>query len=445
MNANRWMQLTQEPILRVLGPLFLVGAIGIATIGGSLDRSLIAMSAVGLFLCAKWELRGFGYALAILIIGACVGHLGETNHHWLRLGFEGAIGASLLLTALSFEEGTRNSHAMAEQMEAGKQTVRNLEEDLSKKQEELSREMVAASDRYTALQKQLEEIQAEASSYQVLNEVLRRQSARLTQERDLATTDRLDWERRVSELYVELELQAQELARARNQEGLKAQNEELFKELNEARVREEQTKLINETLVRIHAKESAQLEEFEKECSGLKEAIQIKSGEIALLEERCGQLFGKDAATNELLLKLEGEKEFFKDRLEKLMPELEIKETRLAMLQEQFVHLQARLSETAGTEGLHKQLRAQFQQKDEQLQLARAERFKAETEAQTLQRRVEELEHAPEPFSTDLRKELERAEAECRHLSEENAVLEEIVTGLSHVKKKDLSPDVASS
>jgi hypothetical protein len=178
-----------------------------------------------------------------------------------------------------------------------------------------------------------------------------------------------------------------ELNRLGNDSALAQQNKQLFEELNESRGREAQTHLINETLVRLHAKENQKVRELEAKFFAMSEQTETVSED----------------------------KERFVEQLQ-----LQVQQTRLEQYRQ--------------VELLYRQLKGQFEEKNAILHQTRSELFLADTELQTIAQKLREKELAFNPVSQEICLELDAMEEENLALQHENRELQDLV---SHLMQQD--------
>jgi len=501
--------------LQIAGPVLLIGTLVLA---GSYDLALVAM--VGLFLCSKWQLRGCAYSLVILGLYVCIKHFTLTGHHAWQLGLESSVACALVVSALVFEQGAALFSSLTQQTEAHAKTIQYLEEDLTKHKETVVLENTAALEKLSALNQQLEEVHTELSSYQILNEVLRKSTAKALQEKENLSGQLIQSERDRAQLLSEIDSLQTELARISNQERIVQQNAQLFKELNEARVQNEQTHLVNETVVRMHALENQKVKELEAKYEESLSKITNGRAELEMGQRHIDHLTQQLQSlekTNKNIVDIQTERNFLAERLgtleadlerkrlligeyqaaapvlsvereneligqiqkihaEKEMLEAEIKSAcaerenhleRLAAAQslqreleevtterqtllelfsekqsaeaEQVKTLQKRLEQFAQMELLYRQLKEQYEERNQVLHQARVQLFHTDTELQTVKIELQEKKLETDPMPPRMAAEIEGMEQEKKSLEEENRMLQDLVTHLmaaDEVKKK---------
>jgi hypothetical protein len=219
----------------------------------------------------------------------------------------------------------------------------------------------------------LDELTSEKASLDILNDVLRKNHAKLASEQE-AWKEKLHMiERTLVEKSEESRSFQKEIAHLKNTDALLIDHKSLQAELNQTRIEKEQMKLINEALVRMHAKTVSQQHEAQRTVEQLK---------TDLANASAIQADPKQA--------------------------------------EELHQLQC----------LYKQLKAQFEERNQVLHQTRANLFKIDTELQTL-RLQNELDLQQEPFQ-EIVQELDELEKEASSLKEENQELEATITYLLH-------------
>jgi hypothetical protein len=285
-----------SPIAQMLGPLFLIPVLMLAgKYNPAVNIDLLLIAGLGLLLSASKQTRGCIYALLLLALSATSKHLWFDSHHAFQACLESSVAFSLIITSLIFTEAAGSSILLQEQMEKKEKTIEFLEEDLGKQQEKTSEEAAMANHKLTELQGLIEETQNELSALQMLNEVLRKTTAKAIDSSAQATSQCLSAESRAGLLLEEIDLLQRELTRLSNESILVQQNGDLFKELNAARFKSTQTHLINETLARMlanHTEKTQELEQLQENLS--KRLIQYAETE-ALYRQLREQFAQKDA------------------------------------------------------------------------------------------------------------------------------------------------------
>lgn len=467
----------------IFGPLSLLCTFAIAA---KLPLDFLFLALSGLYLCARYQMKGFSYSLVLLLLGGGLKHLFLDSGHFWQLGLEGSLGIAFFITALSFEESVVFIQSMISQLDARSSSLKNLEEDLSLQREQATAQQIASQEKCATLQKELEELQSDHSSILILNEVLRKTAARHKEEIESHLEEAAGMRASYAILSSDLEGRKKELARLSNSEAMIEENRQLTKELNAARVQKEQTHLINETLARLHAKESLKAKEaaeqihpiIEEKRKAL-EKLAVAEQTIEMLSKRLEQMAEERETARAALLQqanIQTERNFLQERLqaaereiahlkqkaldplllkemddlraqaiqaknlvqelrqetEKKQPLLEQIEKERSHFKEQLSYSQEKLQSLIQIEVLFKQLKKQFEEKNQILHETRCDLFKADTELQTL--RMEKKELQSEPISKEFLKELSFLEDEAARLEEENQLLQDLV---SHLQTED--------
>jgi DNA repair exonuclease SbcCD ATPase subunit len=388
----------------------------------SIPADLLGLALTGLYLCTRLQMRGCYYALALLGVFAAFKHAFFTTDHLWQLGIEGSLVLAFFILALASEQAAVSIASLQQQLQTRQATVANLEDELAKAQEAHLAQQMTLSEKVCSLQKELEELQADHSSILILNDVLRKTTAR--SESALAAKGDLEWH--IAFLKAELQETRKDLERVADIEALAVQNRELLQELNAARCAKEQTHLINETLARLYARESLKAKEADQEAADLTSQLsaarkEVERVSISLQE----QLAIARNQVDTLTVQLERASTVQKFHEVKGDPQLVEK---LAYAEQKMVHL-------SQMEPLLKQLRKQFEEKAQVLQETRTHLFRTDTELQKalLEKTALELSSFPE-----MEQELQVLGEQVEALEEENEQLQELVSALT-----DNSPDAA--
>lgn len=461
--AVRFIQ--KEPA--VWGPIFLLCTLALA-IRIAIPFDLLLLSAGGFFLSARLQIRGCAYALVLLGLVSIFRHAFLVTDHLWSLGLEGSLGIAFFITALAFEQESSWIQTLESQIETRKSALENLEEEIAKVQESAQAQQIAFQEKVATLQKELEEVQTEHSSILILNEVLRKTTARHAQEAVFLEETLRETTIELDQLRAELKECEEEIARLKNSDEIVVENSQLVKELNQARFDREQTHLINETLARLHAREIFKAKDAESEAASLKEMLQAAHQEIRRIEEPLkeqlmaakrqaeGLTFEFEKANQEAngarqeLLKLHEiltERNFLKERLDAAMLELAMQKTRTdPQMAEKLKFAEEKIFHLSQIEPLFSQLKKQFEEKNQVLHQTRSDLFKANTELQKLQIDRDEC----NPLPKEIEEELEELSAQVQSLDEENRELQELVSFLNSdspdrrkkkLKTKCRSPD----
>lgn len=430
---------------QILGPISLLCTVALAA-RSWIPVDLLVLALIGLYLCARWQMRGCVYALISLGIAALVRHAFVSSQHLWELGLEASLGCAFLITALAFEKGSLFIQSLTDQIETRGAALQNTEEDLAKEREAALSTQLSLQEKIDSLQKELEEMQSEHSSLFILNEVLRKTSARHLEENRKVVEELLDAQRFLGALKIRSEALEKEVARLSSEEGLVRQNGDLLKELNAARSQKEQTHLINEMLARLHAKESLkakeayeQLQASQQEIAQKEEQLALARGEMKMLSVHLEQTaldLQNARAAQETVVEIQTQNNFLRERLEAAEREMALLQKRkdpelenqVALLQKEKEELEEKIHALSQIEPLFKQLKKQFEEKNQILHETRSELFKMDTELQNL--RIEKGEAALRfnPIPNEVCEEMEELDGESRQLVEENRELEEIIT-----------------
>lgn len=161
---------------QIMGPLFLSLALAFAARGdGALD--LCFTGCLGLLVCARWQMKGCWYVLAVFAVAGLMGHLFLQTHHVWRLCLEASILCSLFLTAFSYETDSLLFSSIQSQLETKELAITHIEEAMAQEQSLGAEQLIALSNKFETLQKDFEEIQTEKAALDILNDVLRKNNA----------------------------------------------------------------------------------------------------------------------------------------------------------------------------------------------------------------------------------------------------------------------------
>lgn len=407
--AMQVFQKNHGAVWQILGPIFMIATFGLA------DNSPILMSAglIGLYLAAHTKKI---QALLVVALFSLIQQMILTEHHVWFLGLEISLGCALFITALSFESGSQFVDSLVTQADAHASSIQNLEEELSKEREIAQNTQIALSEKVAQLQKEIEEAESEHSTICILNEVLRKTSVRNAEEKAALEDKSLNQQRRIAALQADLIKVEKELERLSHPESVAHQNRHLINELNAARYQKEQTQLINETLVRLHAKESLKA----KDAAGLQQMLD------QVLKEK-----DEMRTSLEKMDEIRGEKRMLEERLNATCEEMErlktLAESKAETARKEIEWVKA----TTERAPVLSQLRAQFEEKNKVLHETRAALFRTDAELQTIRLEKEQLLLQIGVVPKEVLSDLERLESETTLLKEENQQLEEIVSTLS--------------
>lgn len=448
------------PLGQILGAFFLLATVAISA-KAALPLDFVLMAVIGFFLCSFYQQKGCLYALGLLGFFAAVRHGFFDGAHLWSFGLESSLGCAFVVTGLSLAQEKDNRKALQTQVETRTAALQNLEEELVKVQESATEQQRRFEEKWMSLQKELEETQSNHSSLLILNEVLRKNAARLTEEKEEIFSSFIDFQRRLGLAQVELQEKEKECQRLLNQEALAGENKWLLKELNQARFDREQTHLINETLARLHAKECLKAKEareqicqiqeekaeVQKQFSFAKEEIQRLSTHMQKLAEELEQARGSLVKYQEL----QTETHFLQERLQAAQDQIQFLEQKAAVPQEdpqlalrleeliqergqltqRLNHAQDQIHQLSQIEPLYKQLRKQFEEKNEVLHQTRVELFRVDTELQTLRIEKQNASQSTSLVPEELQEELEKLNQQVADLDQENELLQELVTHLN--------------
>lgn len=348
--TNKVLVESKSFVSQIIGPISLICTLFLAGKAIAIPNyDLILVSIVGLYFCAKWRFQGCLVALVLLSVSAACKHLIYTDHHVWQGGFELSVAIALIITTLVFHESAKYVDGVKAQNVAQSQTIEFLEEDLIRVKSHSAEEALITSDKIIQLQSQLDEALTESSSYQILNDVLRKSTARAIEEKEQLVSQIFQSDRRSGQLLSEIDVLQKELARIGDESAVIQQNGQLFKELNEARVKEAQTHLVNDTLARMHRSENARVKTLEGQQNELglqlQKAKQEQENNAMLVEELNLKI---DALSSSAQRQHDAQNE----RAQFLETELEQKKTLLYTFSKQFEEVQllnSNLSELKGT------------------------------------------------------------------------------------------------
>lgn len=416
---------------------------------------LYLSGAAGFTLCAKYREKGCAYALILLAISGIAGHLFLESHHFLRLGIEASFAIAFFIASLAFDAQAEAAASLETVLASREASLQNLEEEIGKAQEAQVEFQLASQKKWEELQKNYDDLSVEKSSLEILNDVLRKANGAHWQEKSALETQSLNDQRRLSESLLSEQSLKAELERLKKTD-LPEQNRLLQKELNAARFDREEMRLINETLVRMHAEECVRAKEAEErmhaaaaEKCGFETRIQAAEGQVAQLEAALGTAGAEKVQLEERLQRYDREIERLgqelshadakrqeaENEIERLQLQApigrseaeEFQEDRIR-LQEHLAAVEAKVAELAKVEVLYRQLKGQFEEKNRILHDVRASLFKAETELETI---AIEKEEQSSWLPENLRVEFDRLDDEMNRLEAENKTLQELITALT--------------
>lgn len=439
-----------EPI--VWGPIFLFCTISL-TVQSQIPFDLVFLAAAGFFLSVRLQMRGCVYALILLSVTALFKHFVLPVDHFFLIGIEASFALAFFITALAAEQGANWISSLSSQAEMRKVAIENLEDEIFKVKEESQEQQICFQEKVALIQKELEELQSEHSSILILNEVLRKKTASIVQNLQQA------------ELFkAECQTLQSELARIKNSDELALQNQELFRDLNHARTEREQVELINETLTRLTLREKLKAKEAEIEAGSLKEqlrsvheharkiaapfeekliqnkkVIEDLRFEIERLSKESSKLFDESEKVKQLLT----ERNFLKERLSAATSEIEHLQLRKGeqvdpKLMEKLIFAEEKVGELAKIEPLYRQLKKQFEEKNQILHQVRSDLFKTDTELQKI--KIEQAALALNPLPKEVEEEMELLANQVGALEEENRELQDLVSLLNNSQSEQARP-----
>jgi chromosome segregation ATPase len=302
--------------------------------------------------------------------------------------------------------------------------------------------------------------------------VLRKSTAKAIEEKEIHLDAALQAGRKIEQRLLEIDALQKELNRLGVESILVQQNKELFNEINAVRYKEAQTHQINETLVRLHAKEAQKARDLEARTSELTlekekatEQLSFARREAQMSSTQVEQLAAQLQAlqqVNNSFDEVQTERTFLRERLLQAEAELQQKGQRVEHLEatlqelhnqlnstsslskteaaslaaekvhllEQINELRSHLSQHAHSDALYRQLKGQFEERNQVLHETRKQLFYSDTQLQTLKQELEQKNLETDPIPTPLRLELNTLEEENQHLAEENLLLQDLVTHL---------------
>ena len=377
-----------QNFLQLVGPISLFCTLLLGLQRG-VNFDLFGIGLIGLILCSKARIRGLVYSLFLLLIGSLIKHSFFIEDHLWELGLEVSMAIGYAMTAAAAEMAKQIQTNLIGKNESQAQTIHNLEEDLAKVRQDAQDEQIQLRDRIVVLQKECDDFQSTVSSNQILNDVLRKNTAQMIQERD------------------EIALKVQE-AHLANQ-TLMSKIEEHKKEI--ARLILEQSN---------HALIIAEKTRFAEEILAQKTAIQEH---MALLEKERNALLGEKQHLEALVCSTAKESQQEKERWVQKTAEHD----------QAISFMQERLQALSQFETKYLELKKQFDEKNQVLHLTRSQFFLADTMllASSLEK---EQNLEPSMAENSLLNELATLENERFELEQENHELFDLVGSLINEK-----------
>lgn len=344
MNQIPENKFSSQDFLQVAGPLLLIcSAVLLGRSAPIFNVDLLAILLFGFYLTSKWKVKGFIYSVSFLFISIFFKHLFMNAHHAWQLGLEASVSFGLLVSALCFKEREHLIDFLQTQQEKKTQTIQFLEEDLEKLREKSAANRSEMDEKIVSLQSELEEVQVELSSVQVLNDVLRKTTAKAIEEKD-------EFEKRICHFQHLVDVSREENQKLQetileysNANEIISQNENLLAELNALRTKEAQTALINEQLVHLHATESQKVKKLEEKCFALSSENEITSSQFVQLSQEMQAL----QEGQKEYQKIESEKHFLQIRLQDALSELEFAQNECKLLQKSYNDLSVERANTS--------------------------------------------------------------------------------------------------
>lgn len=373
MNAVDLREEDGSSISQIIGPIFVLCTFALSPT----HWVFFCLGLLGLVLCAQWRMQGFAIALLLLLSVGAVHHYLSSSHHLWLMGIESSYCMAFFITAVNAARYHHFFSAVNAQLTAKGQSISNLEEEFSKSREILTAQQVAAQDRINILQKEIEDKESEVSSLSMLNEVIRKTSAKESEEKD-----RL----RISATLIE------RLPEPPAPPPLPTRDPALEIELSMLRTEKERVQRLYETEKQLREKQGLALQNMPPD------------------------LTPKLRELSDLVSALRGENEELKRR-----PMLQPKE-----------------APSQPMEHLYKQLKAQFDEKNKVLHEVRSELFHKDTRLATWQ--MEADRRALEQDFALSSREAAQLSDELHSLEKENRELEDLITNLLQPpmrKKKD--------
>lgn len=430
---------------QIIGPLFVLCTFALAPH----DPLVFCVGALGLFFSAKYQMKGFIASLFFLGLVAIGQHGVLKERHLWFFGLELSYAVAFFITAMNAGQYHSFIESFFSQIETKNSSISNLEDEFTKSRSDATKQQVFLQEKIDALQKQVEETLSEHASLLILNEVLRKTSSRHLAENSLVREELLDAQSSIYFRQLEKEEMERELCRLRNERAVVLENRELAEELNQIRVDREQTHMINETLARLHAKESLKAQSVLDQFS----SIHLEKQKVdAQLEEMKSQLIRAIEERDQYQTSMQS-MYAAQDALKEQLKEVECKpsiDLSQYVPKETVDALEKKMNDFIKVELLYKQLKTQFAEKNEVLHKTRSELFHKDNSLQALQIELEKSQITANEVPPKIIHELSQLESEVANLSQENEELQNLVTVLSNPaslepfkrkKKVKLNPD----
>lgn len=457
------------------GPILLLCSFSLSSLY-TFRLDLFCVALLGYILSSFLQLRGCVYALILLIISSLFHHFLSPKDHLWQIGLEFSVGCSLFITALAFEEKKSKRASIQSLLATKDQAMEHLEQDLASYNLEMSQERMGFQEKVAQLQKELDETSQELSSILILNDVLRKKTAKSHLELKDLSCEKAGLEFNMAHLQQKLNCAVEELLFIKNHEEVLSKNQQLLDELNEARLLLEQTNMDFAHTKHQFEVEKIKVVDAEDQVAAIfseKELLDSKLKEKEKELEEIANQWATLAKEREVhrnhlktLEKVSIERNFLKERLDQAMLEMTTlkqnqEDATLQSLEKEKLreHLdQVMLEMTAlkesreeafqklqelekkglqndhlkGVDNLYKQLKVQFEEKTGVLEQTRKELFHTKTALETILMAKEESELLFDPhLAKSYFQEMEELERELDLYEEENRELITLITKLS--------------
>ncbi|MBI5273100.1 MAG: hypothetical protein HY861_03870 [Chlamydiia bacterium] len=337
---------TNESVLwQVVGPIALIAAFAMAPIGVA-SVPLKMTSCLGLFLSARWQMRGCFAALLTLFVAGTLSHVLADGHHLWRLCLEFSSALSFVITALSFTQIGQDLSSLASQTQAQQAAIRNLEEEMASIHANATERQIVSTAKIEELQKRIEEVESEKASLEILNDVLRKTNAGYYVEKKALEESFSQEKQRLAQLVLVAEEQRQEIAVLQQISATTANNDLLHQE------REALMEQLTQAEEKIRS-----LALLESKHRQLKEQFEEKN---KVLQETRALLFHSDTALQSFQIEKAQKELRFDPLFEALSKELSVQEQETSHLQEENKELECLvtcLTHLAGQPSLEEILR----------------------------------------------------------------------------------------
>lgn len=466
------------------GPIFLC----LTTFLASTIPELVFWGILGFFLSCRFGLKGSLSSIAVLgLYSLKVFYFDAEINVTYFLALCISYAASFLITGLNWSRQDTFFESLFSQIDTKEDCILNLEDEITKSRLEFQNQQMLLLEKIETLQKQAEEAICETSSFSILNEVLRKTTAKTLQENQYLQELTKSLEVGLSLIRKEKKELEIELDQITNQSALVQENKKLLEQLNQERLDKEQTHAINESVARLYAKEYQKTKSLEENLQILEERNGKISEEILLLEDKLSQSY-KDYQQaqqelnnfNSLLQKQDQENIENRLKLENVSKLLQDKDLEISLMKQTFIPrsekllleeknqqlesslaalssdlekikketvsselvcaLEQELNEKKNIENLYKQLKVQFDEKNQMLHLARKELFDLDNLMQASAIDAKEKNNDFDEDFKALLKEFYCLESKVISLEEENSQLEDLIASLQKQFIADQKP-----